>query len=122
MHRINLVHSHGAVSVRPYKYPHHQKEEIEKQVTKLLQAGVVRPSMTVFSSPIILVKKKDHTWRMCVDCRALNKATILDKYPIPIVDELLDEQHGSTIFSEIDLKSGYHQFLVHEDDVHKTTF
>jgi len=107
-HVINLIPRSVPPNIRRYKYPYVQKSEIECMVAEMLEVGIIKPSQSSFYVPVVLVHKKHGSWRMCPDYRELNKLTIKDKFPIPIIDELLDELHGSIYFTKQDLRSGYH--------------
>jgi len=121
-HNILLLPNSAPVRVCPYRYPHSQKTEIERLVTEILAEGIIQPNSSFFSSLMLLVKKKDSTWRFCIDYRALNAVTIKDLFPMPTVDELLDEFFGAQFFSKLDLRFDYHQILVQLADRHKTAF
>jgi predicted transcriptional regulator len=120
--KIPLLPNSAPTNVCSYQYAQIHKDEIEQTIKALHKTGLIRPNHSSYSSPDLLSDKKDGTWQMYVDYWAIKQITIKDKFPIPMIDELLDELHGACYFSKLDLHSGYHQIRVHEADIPKTAF
>lgn len=121
-HSIPLKPDSIPPNVRPYRVPYQQKNELENQIQQLLESAIIRPSKSPYASLAILVRKKDKNRRMCIDYRKLNAQMVKNKFPIPVIEDLLDELHGAQYFSKLDLRSGYHQVRMKQEDVFKTAF
>ncbi|KAL5570693.1 hypothetical protein UlMin_020290 [Ulmus minor] len=119
---IELLPGTQPISKAPYRMAPAELQELKKQLQELLDKGFIRPSYSPWGAPVLFVKKKDGTMRMCIDYRELNKVTIKNKYPLPRIDDLFDQLQGAAVFSKIDLRSGYHQLSVREKDIPKTAF
>ncbi|KAI3717497.1 hypothetical protein L1987_69148 [Smallanthus sonchifolius] len=120
--RIDLVPGANPIAKSPYRLAPSELQELSSQLQELLDKGFIRPSFSPWGAPVLFVKKKDGTFRMCIDYRELNKLTTKNRYPLPRIDDLFDQLQGATCFSKIDLRSGYHQLRVHDDEIPKTTF
>ena len=119
---IDLVPGTAPISLPPYRMAPAELKELKAQLQELVDGGFIRPSISPWGAPVLFVKKKDGTWRLCIDYRQLNKVTIRNKYPLPRIDDLFDQLQGAKVFSKIDLRSGYHQLRIREPDIPKTAF
>ncbi|GAU51804.1 hypothetical protein TSUD_415920, partial [Trifolium subterraneum] len=119
---IDLVPDTSPISMAAYRMSASELNELKKQLEELLEKKFIRPSVSPWGAPVLLVKKKEGSMRLCIDYRQLNKATIKNKYPLPRIDDLMDQLVGACVFSKIDLRSGYHQIRVKTEDVPKTAF
>ena len=119
---IELLPGTGPIAKRPYRMAVDELNELKKQLKELAEKGFIRPSASPWGSPVLFVRKKDDTLRMCVDYRNLNAVTIKNKYPLPRIDDLLDQLRNAKYFSKIDLRSGYHQMKIRQEDIPKTAF
>ncbi|GJZ77375.1 retrotransposon protein, putative, ty3-gypsy subclass [Tanacetum coccineum] len=110
------------VARAPYRLAPSEMKELLEQLKELSDKGFIRPSSSPWGAPVLFVKKKDGSFRMCIDYRELNKLTVKNHYPLPRIDDLFDQLQGSSVYSKIDLRSGYHQLRVREEDILKTAF
>ncbi|GJR70213.1 putative reverse transcriptase domain-containing protein [Tanacetum coccineum] len=120
--QIDLIPGAAPVARAPYRLAPSEMKELSEQLQELSDKGFIRPSSSPWGAPVLFVKKKDGSFRMCIDYRELNKLTVKNRYPLPRIDDLFDQLQGSSIYSKIDLRSGYHQLRVREQDIPKTAF
>jgi hypothetical protein len=106
---IDLKPGTEPIARMPYRMSTLELQELKMQLKELLDLGLIRPSVSPWGAPVIFIRKKDRSWRLCIDYRQLNKATIKNQYPLPRIDDLFNQMKGATVFSKIDLRSGYHQ-------------
>jgi hypothetical protein len=119
---IELLPGTAPISKRAYRVSGPELIELKKQIDELSEKGSIRPSTSPWATPVLFVEKKDGTRRMCIDYRALNEVTIKNKYPLPRIEDLFDQLRGASMFSKIDLRSGYHQLWIRPSDIPKTAF
>ena len=117
---IDLIPGTEPISIPPYRMAPTELRELKNQLEELLSKGFIRPSKSPWGAPVLFMKKKNGSLRLCIDYRQLNRVTIRNQYPLPRIDELFDQLQGSRVYSKIDLRSGYHQLRVQESDVPKT--
>ncbi|GJV73541.1 putative reverse transcriptase domain-containing protein [Tanacetum coccineum] len=120
--QIDLIPGATPLARAPYRLAPSEMKELSEQLQELSDKGFIRPSSSPWGAPVLFVKKKDGSFRMCIDYRELNKLTVKNRYPLPRIDDLFDQLQGSSIYSKIDLRSGYHQLRVREQDIPKTAF
>ncbi|GJR05145.1 putative reverse transcriptase domain-containing protein [Tanacetum coccineum] len=120
--QIGLIPGATPVARAPYRLAPSEMQELSNQLQELIDRGFIRPSTSPWGAPVLFVKKKDGSFRMCIDYRELNKLTVKNRYPLPRIDDLFDQLQGSSVYSKINLRSGYHQLRVRGEDIPKTTF
>ncbi|GKE00439.1 putative reverse transcriptase domain-containing protein [Tanacetum coccineum] len=120
--QIDFVPGAAPVVRAPYRLTPSEMKELSEQLKKLSDKGFIRPISLPWGAPVLFVKKKDESFRMCIDYRELNKLTVKNRYLLPRIDDLFDQLQGSSIYLKIDLRSGYHQLGVREEDIPKTAF
>ena len=119
---INLLLGKNPISLTPYFMAPAELRELKTQLQELIDKGFIQPSTSPWGAPVLFVRKKDETLRLCIDYRQLNRVTIKNRYPLPRIDDLFDQLKGACVFSKIDLRLGYYQLKIRSDNVPKTTF